>query len=316
MQCKAALCIPGVFCTSPTGGIEALAGLIPIHLHLKKLVKWSCFRAAILPSQHALISLVSACNSKGTHPHLQSLALFTNAQSAQLRSPLLDTEVSLLNLTECFDPLHSEACPGCRLLDNFSDWGVSFHPCDCSKGSTIKAHFLGVARRAVNAFVHLEQAYSLIVVYTLRDFFTGYSNHSIDFWEYSSKVQWPLHFLVHEDTTNTQIATSWHLSTSFDALCPKSATSCLDAWRTSFSHFLYQSRCFLSLKGGNCKLLQPSYIKGGSWLLFIGKSVTLCTRATWAILNHAPIGGFRQCFFSAECTQCPDFFSDTDSVFC
>ncbi|CAA7270665.1 unnamed protein product [Cyclocybe aegerita] len=37
MQCKAALWIMGAFHTSPTGGLEALAGLIPIHLMLKKL---------------------------------------------------------------------------------------------------------------------------------------------------------------------------------------------------------------------------------------------------------------------------------------
>jgi len=71
----------GAFYTSPTGGIEALAGLIPIHLHFKKLVKQSCLRAATLPSQHALMSLLSACNSKGTCPHSQSLALLTNAQN-------------------------------------------------------------------------------------------------------------------------------------------------------------------------------------------------------------------------------------------
>jgi len=39
MQRKAALWILGAFHTSPTGGIKALAGLIPIHLHLKKLAK-------------------------------------------------------------------------------------------------------------------------------------------------------------------------------------------------------------------------------------------------------------------------------------
>ena len=44
--------------------------------------------------------------------------------------------------------------------------------------------------------------------------------------------------------------------------------------------------------------------KGGSWLPYIGQSVTLCARATRAILNHAPIGEYRQCFFPAECTQC------------
>ena len=99
MQRNAALWILGAFRTSPTGGIEALAGLIPIHLHLKKLAKRSCFRATTLPSQHVLLSLLSACNSKGAHPHPQSLALLTDAQSAQLRSPLLNTEASLLNLT-------------------------------------------------------------------------------------------------------------------------------------------------------------------------------------------------------------------------
>ena len=140
MQCKAALWILGIFCTSLTGGIEALADLIPIYLHLKKLVKQSYLRAATLPSQYALISLVSAHNSKGIHPHSQLLALLTDAQSTQLRSPLLDTEVLLLNLTEHFDLLHSEAYLRCRLLDNFSDW-VSFYSCDHSKGSTIKAHF-------------------------------------------------------------------------------------------------------------------------------------------------------------------------------
>jgi len=51
MQCKAALWILGAFCTSPTGGTEALVGLIPIHLHLKKLIKQFYLRAATLPFQ-------------------------------------------------------------------------------------------------------------------------------------------------------------------------------------------------------------------------------------------------------------------------
>jgi len=84
--------------------------------------------------------LLSTHNSKNACPHSQSLALLTDVQSTQLRSPLLDTEASLLNLIECFDPLHSEAHLECRLLDNFSDH-ISFHPCDCFKESTIKAHF-------------------------------------------------------------------------------------------------------------------------------------------------------------------------------
>ena len=91
------------------------------------------------------MSLFSACNSKGAHPHSQSLALLTDAQSAWLRSPLLDTEAALLNLTERFSPLHPEMYPGHRLLDSFSNH-ISFHPCDRSKESFCRLHLEALDR--------------------------------------------------------------------------------------------------------------------------------------------------------------------------
>jgi len=81
MQCKAVLWVLGAFCTSPTGGIEALAGLIPIYLHLKKLVKQFYVRATTLLSQYMLMSLLSTHNSKSICPYSQSPALLTDAQS-------------------------------------------------------------------------------------------------------------------------------------------------------------------------------------------------------------------------------------------
>ena len=150
MQRKAALWILGAFRTSPTGGIEALAGLIPIHLHLKKLVKRSCLRAATLPSQHALMSLLSAKHSKGTPPHPQSLALLNDIQYARLKGPLLDTEASLLNHTECFDSLHAEATLGCRLLDSFPD-RISFHPCNRSSLRDCKTHLQSLDQLCLEA---------------------------------------------------------------------------------------------------------------------------------------------------------------------
>jgi len=139
MQCKAALWILGAFCISSTGGIKALADLIPIQLHLNKLVKWSCLKTATLSSQHVLMSLLSAKHSKGALSHPQSLALLNNTQCAHLKGPILDTEASLLNLTECFDPLYAEATPGCRLLDSFPNC-ISFHPCNCSCLRDCKTH--------------------------------------------------------------------------------------------------------------------------------------------------------------------------------
>ncbi|CAA7264629.1 unnamed protein product [Cyclocybe aegerita] len=48
MQQKAALWITGAFRTSPTGGLKALAGLIPIHRMLKKLATHAVYRVATL----------------------------------------------------------------------------------------------------------------------------------------------------------------------------------------------------------------------------------------------------------------------------
>ena len=42
MQCRATVWITGVFCTSPTEGIEALAGLVPIALHLHCMPSTHC----------------------------------------------------------------------------------------------------------------------------------------------------------------------------------------------------------------------------------------------------------------------------------
>jgi len=106
--------------------------------------------------------------------------------------------------------------------------------------------------------------------------------------------------LAHEDATSTKITAGCYLATSLDALQFKSIAAYLNAWRTSFAHPLSQGCHFLPLKGGIKNLLQPFYAKGKSWLFFIGELVTLCARATRAILNHAPIGEFRQCFFFAK----------------
>ena len=164
---------------------------------------------------------------------------------------------------------------------------------------------LTVARRAVDVSVYSGQTYSLAIVQALRGFFTNHSDRSTHFWDCPSKAQWSLYFLVHEDATSTKIAAGRYPATSLDALQSKSAAACLDVWRTSFAHPSSQGRHFLLLKGGIKNLLQPFYAKGRGWLLFIGKSVTLCARVTRAILNHAPIEEFRQRFFLAERTQCP-----------
>ena len=138
-----------------------MAGLIPIHLHFKKLVKQSCLRAATLPSQHVLMSLLSARNSKGTPPHPQSLVLLNDTQCAHLKSPLLNTEASLLNLTKRFNPLDAKAIPGCRLLDSFPD-RISFHPYNHSSLNNCNTHLESLDHLCLEA----SSSSSILVVVT------------------------------------------------------------------------------------------------------------------------------------------------------
>ena len=69
MQRKAALWITGAFCTSPMGDTEALVGLIPIHLHLRKLADRANLRITTLSNTHPIQSLLSKDYVKRAEVH-------------------------------------------------------------------------------------------------------------------------------------------------------------------------------------------------------------------------------------------------------
>ena len=81
--------------------------------------------------------LLSTRNSQNTFSYLQSLDILNNFQCAYLKDLLLDTKVSLLNLTEPFNLLNTKTIPDYRLLDNFTNC-ISFHYCNCSSFSNHK----------------------------------------------------------------------------------------------------------------------------------------------------------------------------------
>ena len=73
-----------------------------------------------------------------------------------------------------------------------------------------------------------QQAYSLAICSALRSFFSQGHGYRIDFWNCLSKAEWSLHQLVHNNVTNTRVATKSHLATSINFLLSKSVISCLD----------------------------------------------------------------------------------------
>jgi hypothetical protein len=58
-QATAARWISGAFRTSPVGGMEILAGLPPIRLHLRKLFDVSILRFQRLPASHIVAATAS-----------------------------------------------------------------------------------------------------------------------------------------------------------------------------------------------------------------------------------------------------------------
>ncbi|KAJ3576940.1 hypothetical protein NP233_g72 [Leucocoprinus birnbaumii] len=103
------------------GGCESLAGLMPIHLYLKKLAKRSTLRIATLLKNHVLRSLFTACDSKGVPPHPHSLALMTNHQCLKVTGALSDMSAGLANITKIFDATANVARPSFCLMDLYPD---------------------------------------------------------------------------------------------------------------------------------------------------------------------------------------------------
>jgi len=73
IQRRAAIWILEAFKTSPSYSIEAIAGLVPIKLHLQKLRGRSQLRAYKLPPNHLVCSLIDL--QINTPPSLKSVTL-------------------------------------------------------------------------------------------------------------------------------------------------------------------------------------------------------------------------------------------------
>ena len=61
---------------------------------------------------------------------------------------------------------------------------------------------------------------------------------------------------------------------------------------------------FLDLLDNDNNIIEPSYVKGGSWLKMFGHSISLCMCATRAIINHTLIGEYRLRFFPRKKFKC------------
>jgi len=66
-----------------------------------------------------------------------------------------------------------------------------------------------------------------------------------------------------------------------------------------------KGRQFFDLLENNSYPIKLSYSNRGLWIKYFGHLNSLCTRATRAIINHAPIGEYCLRFFPREDFSCP-----------
>ena len=62
----------------------------------------------------------------------------------------------------------------------------------------------------------------------------------------------------------------------------------------------FKGNHFLDLLDDDDSIIEPSYVKGGSWLKMLDHSNSLCPWAIRAIMNYASTGKYRLRFFPRE----------------
>ena len=121
MQKRAAIWILGAFKTSPTEGIEAIAGIIPIKFHLQKLARRSQIRLFALPTNHIIRNLMDDLSNLFIKPNPHSIRSLTNRQKNIAKGYLIDSCNKTYGIFPSFSPLNPEFTSGFHITDNFSD---------------------------------------------------------------------------------------------------------------------------------------------------------------------------------------------------
>ncbi|PPR07748.1 hypothetical protein CVT26_001076, partial [Gymnopilus dilepis] len=121
MQCKAASWITGAFRTSPTGGVEALAGLLPIPHLLRRMADRAAARFVTLTKTHPLRAVVTEEYHGEAPLHHISLARLTPPQREKVKGPLVDNTLVCPQISEPIAPVPPQAQPGLRLVDRFKE---------------------------------------------------------------------------------------------------------------------------------------------------------------------------------------------------
>ena len=121
MQRRAAIWILGAFKTSPSMGIEAIAGIILIKFHLQKIARRSEICPLKLSLSHLLRSLMDDSPFSSIMPNPHCVGSLTNCQRNLTKGHLINSFNKALGIFPSFSPLNPEFSSGLHITDEFSN---------------------------------------------------------------------------------------------------------------------------------------------------------------------------------------------------
>jgi len=166
-------------------------------------------------------------------------------------------------------------------------------------------NFIHMARKIFKLSVHLYQVQSTAILPDLRKFFTHHKNNSIKFLECPSHLKWHLHNKVDKETKTFNLIPLFPCKISWDFSKKSKSDAILKVCKMMFQASNLKGNQFLDLLDNDNNIIEPSYIKGGSWLKMFGHSNSLYAHATRSITSHTSIGEYRLRFFLRKEFKCP-----------
>ena len=136
----------------------------------------------------------------------------------------------------------------------------------------------------------------MAILTELQQFFLQHYNNSIEFWEYSSHLNWSLYKVVNKETKTFNPTSLFPSKISWDFSKKSKCDDILNIWKMTFQASDLKEKLFLDLLNNNNNIIEPSYTKRESWLKVFRHSNSLYVCALQVITNHAPIGEY--CYVS------------------
>ena len=121
MQRRAIIWILGAFKMSPSEGIKAITGIIPIKFHLQKLAERSLICFFKLLANHIIRDLMDDLSHQSKEPNPHTVSSLMNRQKNIVKGHLINSYNKSYSIFPSFSPLHQEFTPGFCLSDIFSD---------------------------------------------------------------------------------------------------------------------------------------------------------------------------------------------------